>query len=289
VLIPLADHVDPPGASVKLDALPGEPNQLVDAQPNVQQQHDDRFEHRPTFLGLANEPPTLDVGKAFRRERLSVAVGQVLSWVACDTLGLGRPAVEPARCGQRDVDRGRPLTRAELGLVLPQVAGGRLEELGVVVLLEPGGEALQVGDVLTGGALATFVSSARNARKAGNGLSDEKWGLVSARSSAPEKGGGPTNVPDSSLKASFPTDLFWQLGRHLRCLHIRRPEERTFDLTDCLGLQRAVFETGQRTRHRLGPGCRECSFDLAGLLSARVSHDAVPVREGSPLVVENEY
>jgi len=48
------------------------------------------------------------------------------------------------------------LTFAEFGFVLAQVAGGGPQERGLVALVEPGGEALQVGDVLAGGALANL-------------------------------------------------------------------------------------------------------------------------------------
>jgi hypothetical protein len=78
----------------------------------------------------------------------------VLSWVADNALGVCRPGEKAAQGGQSGVDRGRLLTLAELGLVLAQVAGGRLQERGLVVLIEPGGEPLQVGDVLAGGAFA---------------------------------------------------------------------------------------------------------------------------------------
>ena len=48
---------------------------------------------------LAGEPSALDIREAFRRQRLGGDVGQVLSGIACDTLGLGCPAVEPSRSG----------------------------------------------------------------------------------------------------------------------------------------------------------------------------------------------
>jgi hypothetical protein len=76
----------------------------------------------------------------------------VLGRVTGDPLGFGCPAIEPAQ-GGRDVDRGRLLPLAELGFVLAQVAYRRLQERCLVALLEPGGEALQVSDVLAGGAL----------------------------------------------------------------------------------------------------------------------------------------
>ncbi len=153
-LVALANDVDPAGASVKLDALAGERDQLVDAQSGVVQQYDDRLGHRPVFLGLADEPSALDVGKPLRSERLCGDVGQVVGGVADDPLGLGRPAEKPTQGGQSGVDRGRLLTLAELGFVLAQVARGGLQECGLIALLEPGGEALQVGDVLAGSALA---------------------------------------------------------------------------------------------------------------------------------------
>jgi hypothetical protein len=114
-------------------------------------------------------------------------------------------AAKTAQGRQGGVDRGRLLTLAEFDFELAQVEGGRLRERGVVVLLEPGGETLQVGDVLAGGALANILVS--SARKAGNGLSDEQEGLAGATTNASEKNGGPARVLDSSLKAYYPTNL----------------------------------------------------------------------------------
>jgi len=62
--------------------------------------------------------------------------------------------VEAAQHRQRRVDRGWLVVLGELGAIGAHVAGGRLEQLGLVLRLEPGGEALEVGDVLPRRSLA---------------------------------------------------------------------------------------------------------------------------------------
>jgi len=64
-LVALTDDVNPAGTDVKLNTLPGERDQLVDAQSSVQQQHDDRVGHRAGLLGLTDESSTIDIGKPF--------------------------------------------------------------------------------------------------------------------------------------------------------------------------------------------------------------------------------
>ncbi|MDQ6669402.1 MAG: hypothetical protein M3069_01325 [Chloroflexota bacterium] len=117
MLVALAKDVDPSGARLKVDILPGERDQLIDAQSSVEQHGDDRVGHRAVFLGLADEPSALDVGKTLGGQRLRGDVGQVLSGVADDALGFRRPAEKTAQGGQGGVDRCRLLTLAELGLV----------------------------------------------------------------------------------------------------------------------------------------------------------------------------
>jgi len=51
------------GARLQLDALPGQRNQLVDAQTGVEQQRDDRVGHRAVLLGLTDEPSALRVAE----------------------------------------------------------------------------------------------------------------------------------------------------------------------------------------------------------------------------------
>ena len=82
-----------------------------------------------------------------------------------------------AHSGQCGVDRGWLQTGAELGLVLAQVARGRLQERGLVVLLEPGGEALEVRDVLAGGSLADLGVLGQERQE---GASSGENGMISA-------------------------------------------------------------------------------------------------------------
>jgi hypothetical protein len=122
VLVTFADHVDPSRAGLTVDALPGNCHQLVDAQPGVEQQCDDRVGDRTALLRFADEPSALDIGETFRSERLGGDGGQVLGGVAGDSTRVECPTLETAQRGQGGVDRGRPLTLGELSLVLAQVA-----------------------------------------------------------------------------------------------------------------------------------------------------------------------
>jgi hypothetical protein len=80
---------------------------------------------------------------------------------------------------------------------------GDYPERGLVVLLEPGGEALQVGDVLTCGALADLRVLGQKRQESGYRIIRRKRGASPARDRVYEKGGGPASVPDSSLNGSF--------------------------------------------------------------------------------------
>jgi len=108
----------------------------------------------PSCSGLADQASALHVAESLGGERLGGDVGHVRSGVPGDALRLGRPTVKPAQGGQGGVDRRWLLTFAELGLVLAEIAGGGVQQWGLVALGEPGGEPLQVGNVLAGGAFA---------------------------------------------------------------------------------------------------------------------------------------
>jgi hypothetical protein len=129
-------------------------DQLIDAQPGVEQHDDDRLGHGASQLGVSQQPAALRGGEPLRGEWLSGNVGQVLGGVLDDAVGSGGPAEEPAQGREGSVDRGRLLALGQLGLVLAQVAGGGLQQRCLVVLGEPAGETLQVRQVQARGALA---------------------------------------------------------------------------------------------------------------------------------------
>ncbi len=74
----LAKDVDPSGARLKMDALPGERGQLIEAQSSVEQHGDDRIGHRAVF----SRPGGRAVG-ARRSAKPSGASGCAATSVRC--------------------------------------------------------------------------------------------------------------------------------------------------------------------------------------------------------------
>jgi hypothetical protein len=72
MLVALADDVDPARAGMQVQALPGQRDQLVDAQSGIEQ-HDIASAIGPSF-GVVDDPSALDIRKAFRGERLPAIV-----------------------------------------------------------------------------------------------------------------------------------------------------------------------------------------------------------------------
>jgi hypothetical protein len=99
-------------------------------------------------------------------------------------------------------------TRAKLGLVLAQVARGRLRERGLVVLVFSGRRGAEDAR-RSGGQCARRPWCPRPGRsgKRASGYPTKTRGLVKTRSTAPEKGGGRASAPGSSLNGSYPTNF----------------------------------------------------------------------------------
>jgi hypothetical protein len=77
----------------------------------------------------------------------------------------------------------------------------------LIALLEPGGEALQVGEVLASGALADLrVIGEKYQEGRQRIIRRTERALVSVRSNVSEKDGGPASVLDSSLSGSYATN-----------------------------------------------------------------------------------
>lgn len=82
-----------------------------------------------------------------RGKRLAGDWLQLRGRVPFDTPGLSSPPIKPPQRCQGGVHRGGLLSFGEARAVVAQIVAGRLDEIGLILLPQPGGKTAEVAEV----------------------------------------------------------------------------------------------------------------------------------------------